>query len=265
MEQAESVPFQELRRVTFVSPHPDDVELCCGILIRRLIRSGIEVNYLCVTDGAPVEQDHANLTSLPPNYDRLAYKSNRRRETTTALDVLGVEPGCIEFLDYPDLGTLNHIHSIVEDFGAMLKDVDGVFCCPFEGGHPDHDVCRFALFASARLSAYSGKMFEYASYNVRGYQVFLKNSPDDFTIIAEPEEEQFQKRVAEVFVSQKEMAIQFKTNIECFRQVHTMFKAEQFLAYDETPDYEQFAFPGSHVLHKIREYMLLRFGIAEAY
>jgi len=256
MEPVEPDPFQELARVAFVSPHPDDAELCCGILIRRLIRSGIEVNYVCVTDGAPVEQDHLNLTSLPPNYDREAYKSTRHRETTRALDLLGVEPGCIEFLDYPDLGTLNHIHSIVENFGAILKDVDGVFCCPFEGGHPDHDVCRFALAESARLSAYSGKMFEYASYNVRGYQVFLKDSPADLTIIAEPEEEQFQKRIAEIFVSQKEMATQFKTNIECFRQVNAMLRADQFLAYEEAPDYEEFAFPGSHVLDKIREYLL---------
>jgi len=258
MELVELIPFQELQRVTFVSPHPDDVELCCGILIRRLIRSGIEVSYLCVTYGAPVQQDHLNLKSLPPNYDRLAYKSTRSWETATALDMLGVEPGCIEFLDYPDLGTLNHINSIVEDFGAILKDVDGVFCCPFEGGHPDHDVCRFALAASARLTGYSGKMFEYASYNVRGFQVFLKSSPTDFTIIAEPDEALLQKRVAEVFVSQKEMATRFKTNMERFRQVNTTFKADQFLAYDEAPDYEQFAFPGSHVLDKIREYLLLR-------
>jgi LmbE family N-acetylglucosaminyl deacetylase len=264
MELVETDPFQDLRRVAFISPHPDDVELCCGILIKRLIRCGLEVSYLCVTDGAPVEQDHVNLTSLPPNYDREAYKFTRRQETTTALEMLGVEPEYIEFLDYPDLGTLNHINSIVENFGAVLKDVDGVFCCPFEGSHPDHDICRFALAVSAPLNAYSGRMFEYASYNARGYEVFLKNSPADFAIIAEPDEEQFQKRVAEVFVSQKEMATQFKTTIEYFRRVNTIFKADQFLAYEEAADYEQFAFPGSYVLDKIREYLLLSSGIAEA-
>jgi LmbE family N-acetylglucosaminyl deacetylase len=255
MPPVEHVSFEELRRVVFLSPHPDDVELCCGILIRRLVRAGVEVHYLCVTDGAPAQEIAADIGSLPGDYDQTTYKLTRRQESLTALDILGVSQSRVRFLDYPDLGTHNHIRSIVEDFDAAIKSADAVFCCPFEGGHPDHDVCRFALGVAVSRTAYAGDVFEYASYNSRGYQVFLRDSPPPFTLDAEPDEEQVQRQVVQAFVSQKEMAGQFKTRAECFRRGESVLRADEYLAYSEAPEYEQFAFPGSRVLNKIREYL----------
>lgn len=251
----EYVSFEELRRVVFLSPHPDDVELCCGILIRRLVRAGVEVHYLCVTDGAPAQDIAADIGSLPGDYDQATYRLTRRQESLTALDTLGVVQSRVRFLDYPDLGTLNHIHPIVEDFGAAIKSFDAVFCCPFEGGHPDHDVCRFALGAAVNRTAYAGGVFEYASYNSRGYKVFLRDFPPPFTVDAEPDEEQVQRQVVRAFVSQKEMAEHFKTHAERFRRGEIIFRADDYLAYSEVPEYEQFAFPGTRVLNKIREYL----------
>ncbi|MGA9351019.1 MAG: PIG-L family deacetylase [Anaerolineae bacterium] len=262
MKLVEHIPFQELRRVAFISPHPDDVELCCGILIRRFIHSNIEVHYFCVTDGAPSQEILSAIRRmpigwLPDHYDRITYKSTRREETIKALDILGVDLHHIKFLDYPDLGTLNHIQSIVQDFSTILKSVDAVFCCPFEGGHPDHDICRFALAVAVNLLSYSGSVFEYASYSSRGYQVFLSAFPTPFTIIADTDEELIQQRVAQVFISQKEEARLFKTNMECFRGGNIIFTSDDYLAYDGAPHYEQFAFPGSYVLKKIQEYLEL--------
>jgi LmbE family N-acetylglucosaminyl deacetylase len=255
MSPVEYDSLDGLRRVVFISPHPDDVELCCGILIRRMVRDGVEIHYLCVTDGAPAQDIAAGLGSLPGDYDQRAYKLTRRRESLAALDILGVAPSGVRFLDYPDLGTLNHIDSIVEDFGAALQSVDAVFCCPFEGGHPDHDVCRFALGVAADRTEYAGVVFEYASYNSRGYQVFLRDAPPPFTLSAEPDEERVQRRVAQAFLSQQEMASHFNTHAECFRRAGDFFNADDYLTYSEAPEYEQFAFPASRVLDKIREYL----------
>lgn len=251
----ERAPFDGLRRAVFISPHPDDVELCCGILVRRLVRAGAEVRYLCVTDGAPAQAIAADLGSLPSDYDQPAYKLTRRRESLEALGLLGVAPARIRFLDYPDLQTHNYIHPIVEDFRAALMNVDAVFCCPFEGGHPDHDICRFALAVAVSRSAYGGRVFEYASYNRRGYQTFLSDLPPPFLLSAEPNEEQFQRRVVGAFVSQKVMAALFKTDTECFRRREIAFNPDEYLTYSEAPEYEEFAFPGSRTLDKIREYL----------
>ncbi|MFL6336984.1 MAG: PIG-L deacetylase family protein [Pyrinomonadaceae bacterium] len=255
MTPVQHVSFDDLRQVVFISPHPDDVELCCGILVRRLVRAGVGVHYLCVTDGAPAQGIAVDLGSLPGDYNQRAYKLTRRRESLTALDILGVAPSDVRFLDYPDLGTLNHIDSIVEDFGAALQNVDAVFCCPFEGGHPDHDLCRFALGVAADRIAYAGGVFEYASYNSHGYQVFLRDAPPPFTLSAEPDEERIQRRVAQAFLSQREMASHFNTHAECFRRGGSVFNAADYLTYSEAPEYEQFAFPASRLLDKIREYL----------
>jgi LmbE family N-acetylglucosaminyl deacetylase len=251
----EHVSFDGLRHVVFISPHPDDVELCCGILIRRLVHASVDVYYLCVTGGAPAEDIAADIGSLPSDYDQAAYKLIRRQESLKALDILGVAPSRVRFLDYPDLETHNHVQSIVEDFGAVLKNVDAVFCCPFEGGHSDHDVCRFALGVAVSQTAYTGNVFEYASYNSRGYQVFLRSASPPLILSAEPDEERVQRRVAQAFVSQKEMASQFKTHTECFRRGESVFNADDYLTYSEVPEYEQFAFPASRVLNKFREYL----------
>src|SRR5579871_2590034 len=159
-----------VRYVAFISPHPDDVELCCGILIKRLLERGVVVRYVCVTDGAPTAEI---LITTPrparPNYDREAYKNVRRAETNVALEVLGVSPSEVTFLDYPDLDAAGYIPNLVAEFRKLLPTVDAVFCCPFEGGHPDHDVCRFALAVASASTKYEGAVFEYASYNNLGY------------------------------------------------------------------------------------------------
>lgn len=254
---AKSFIFPKLVRVAFISPHPDDVELCCGILIRRLIHCGIKVRYFCVTDGAPSPEILSAIGRLPENYERLTYKALRRQETIKALNILGVDLVQIKFLDYPDLECHKHIPSIVQDFSSILKNVDAVFCCPFEGGHPDHDICRFALAIAVDNMNYSGHIFEYASYNNRGYQIFQSAIPRSFTIIAETEEQKIKQQVAQIFVSQEEEAKQFKTNMECFRPAGTNLILDEYTAYSVAPYYEQFALSGLVVLRNIKEYLKL--------
>lgn len=257
MKSAKGVPFPNPQRVAFISPHPDDVELCCGILIRRLIHSNIKVSYFCVTDGAPSPKILSAIGRLPENYERLTYKSRRRQETIKALSILGVDLAQTKFLDYPDLECHRYIPSIVQNFSSILKKVDAVFCCPFEGGHPDHDICRFTLAIAVGNMNYSGRIFEYASYNNRGYQIFQSALPHCFTIIAETEEQKIKQQVAQTFVSQEEEAKQFKTNMECFRPADTNLTPDDYTVYSVTPYYEQFAFSGLLVLRKIREYLKL--------
>jgi LmbE family N-acetylglucosaminyl deacetylase len=245
-----------IRQAAFISPHPDDVELCCGILIRRFLRKGTLVRYVCVTDGAP-KADILDTTPRPPrqNYDRDAYKSVRRAETSSALGILGVPHSEITFLDYPDLETASHVSDLVAEFGNILPTVDAVFCCPFEGGHPDHDICRFALAIASATTKYSGAVFEYASYNHLGYQIFSDPIPPSFTLVATAEERCLQQRLAGVFISQEDEPQQFRVDRQLFRAANSVFSPESFEAYRGTPYYERFAYPGTTVLASINAYL----------
>lgn len=246
-----------MRKVAFISSHPDDVELCCGILMRRLISSGVKVYYFCVTDGAPSSEilSISKIKNLPNDYNQSTYKTIRRKETIKALSIIGVNSANTKFLDWPDLECYKHISGIVQDFNNILHNIDGIFCCPFEGGHPDHDITRFAIAAFLTQINYSGHIFEYASYNNRGYQVFQKNPPRSLTIRVKPWERKIKQKIAEVFVSQKEEVKLFKTNMECFRQSNIESTLNKYTIYKTTPYYEQFAYSNVLVLKRIKSYL----------
>ena len=255
MKSTKNLPFLNLQRIAFISPHPDDVELCCSIIIKHLISSGIKVYYFCVTDGAPSPKILSTIKCLPNNYNQLAYKTCRRKETITALNILGVNLAQIKFLDWPDLECYKHIPGIVRSFYNIIKNADGIFCCPFEGGHPDHDITRFALAVASDRINYSGHIFEYASYNNRGYQIFQKDSPCSFTININSQEQKIKQQITQVFVSQKKEMEQFRTDVELFRQTGVGLTFNDYADYEITPYYEQFAYSSSTVLGKIKEYL----------
>lgn len=257
MISIESLSFPYFYKVAFISPHPDDVELCCGILIKHLISSGVKVYYFCVTDGAPSPEvlSITKRLSVLDNYDQLTYKTIRRQETIKALNILGVNLARIEFFDWPDLECYKHIPGIIQSFYNIMKDADGIFCCPFEGGHPDHDITRFALAVASNQINYSGHIFEYASYNNRGYQIFQKDSLCSFTINVNSQEQKIKQQITQIFVSQKKEMEQFRTDVERFRQTGVGLTFNDYTAYEITPYYEQYAYSSSIVLGKIKEYL----------
>jgi hypothetical protein len=188
-------------------------------------------------------------------YDQQAYLVIRKQESLRALKLLGIKSAQIKFWNYPDLECYRKIDSLISDFNKVLKIVDAIFCCPFEGGHPDHDICRFSLDMSMSLMNYSGKLFEYASYNINGFQVFHGEYPKPITIRADKKEKEIKKQIAEMFLSQKEVVKKFNTDIECFRKMKTTFSAEKYTNYPIRPYYEHWAYSKSIVLKTIQKYL----------
>lgn len=249
------IALRNAKNIVFLSPHPDDVELACGILIRRLVLDGADIRYVCVTDGAPRSAVLVKIDRLRDGYDQLAYKSTRHSETSRALDFLGVPAHSRVFLDFPDLETHMNIDRLVRHLGAILSDAGAVFSCPFEGGHPDHDICRFALGVAAADAAYRGPILEYASYNEYGYQVFASAEPAPTTLVANEEERLAQQFVAELFMSQQPEPTYFSCDLERFRIAARHLEANQYASYPRIPHYEQFAYPGSVVLESISAFL----------
>ncbi|MCS7265155.1 MAG: PIG-L family deacetylase [Armatimonadetes bacterium] len=91
-------------RVVILSPHPDDETLGCAGLIQRLLESGIFPFLIMVTNGDGFDASiHLKLheIQIKPK-DREVYALMRRRETITAMQILGLPPSQIEFLDFSE-------------------------------------------------------------------------------------------------------------------------------------------------------------------
>lgn len=78
-----------------VAPHPDDESLGCGGAIALLVRAGIPVRILFVSDGSG---SHPGSTLCPP--ERL--RTVREHEARRAMGALGVSEDCGHFLRLPD-------------------------------------------------------------------------------------------------------------------------------------------------------------------
>lgn len=95
-------------RLLVIAPHCDDETLGAAGLMRQAARAGADVRVVVCTNGdgfrVGVERDFHELTVPPADFVRYAYR--RQTETRTALRVLGLPPGHITFLGYPDRGLM---------------------------------------------------------------------------------------------------------------------------------------------------------------
>jgi len=85
---------EELRRSALVfAPHPDDETVGCGGTILQKRRAGAAMQLVFMTDGA---------ASHPHLSPRAEMRVTRRREALEAVEVLGLEPRHVSWLDFPD-------------------------------------------------------------------------------------------------------------------------------------------------------------------
>ncbi len=91
----DATKLRALSPLLFIIPHPDDEVLGCGGLIAEASDRRLDVRIVYLTDGAG---SHRGSPSWPPQ--RLA--NTRRAEALNALEILGVAPDGVLFLDWPD-------------------------------------------------------------------------------------------------------------------------------------------------------------------
>ena len=248
-----TLALNDFKRVAFLSPHPDDVELCCGMLVSRLLRQGSEVNYYCITDGAP-RLKLLSLAARPPaNLTRQKYARIRHRESLKALRLMGLPLSCIHFLGFPDLEAYKHIAGIVTRLAELLPLYDTVVSCPFEGGHPDHDITRFSLACACLKAGHYPRVIEYSSYNSRGYQRFLNHRPGQVTLRATRAEVQLKQQIIRAFTSQRDEAVLFRDDLERYRPNDDVSLAH-FREYTLPPNYERFTYAGTVIMTAIKRY-----------
>lgn len=135
-------------RVLVFAPHPDDETLGCGGTIALLRKNQCSVKVVIVTDGS-------GAGTLPEDAVEI-----RRRETQTALDVLGVDD--IVFFNEPD-GNFRHHPAFMRDIVALLEDFapDWIFLPSLLDYHRDHVAIGDALLQCWRRRRGNARAFFY--------------------------------------------------------------------------------------------------------
>ncbi len=126
-------PLGPYDRLLVVVAHPDDEVIGAGGLIATAHSAGIPVNVLVVTNGDSNRVAAALVgRRVPPRAGAFIREGRlRQQETVTALQRLGLEPGAVSFLGFPDrqLSAVMHnpIQPVVSQFtGMRTADYPGV-------------------------------------------------------------------------------------------------------------------------------------------
>ena len=221
-----------LPRLLLVFAHPDDEVLAMGARMERLAESRL----FTVTDGTPRDgadaRDHGFSTLE-------AYRAARQRELGCALRdadlseaVLVAAPG----MPVPDQTAALHLRELTAAITELVRQLqpEAVLTHPYEGGHPDHDACAFAV-QLALERAFRGPVqgtrqapgpvvleapFYHAgdSGSLRTGS-FLEGTTSAATRVCElsPEQQASKRRRLACFGSQVETLSQFKVSHELFR------------------------------------------------
>lgn len=196
-----------------MAAHPDDETIGAGARLTRLGR----LTILHVTDGSPRSMIDARRLGFP---DRESYAVERRKELQAALAQAGTQVELVE-LGIPDQDCVYQLQQLTEKLAGILlpNKPDLVLTHPYEGGHPDHDSCAFAVRRA--LAGLRIPLVEFASYHLIDSQLrtgeFLPSANAVSTFRLAPEEQAAKRRMLDCFVTQRETLAPFGTEVERFR------------------------------------------------
>lgn len=127
-------------RALLVFAHPDDEIVGLGARIARY-RSGCLVH---VTDGAPRDEHDSRGHGFATWAD---YAAARNAELAKALELAGIPDMERISLDIPDQQASLQLPELTRRILALIEShqPEVIFTHPYEGGHPDHDACAFAV------------------------------------------------------------------------------------------------------------------------
>ncbi|MFL6306712.1 MAG: PIG-L deacetylase family protein [Candidatus Sulfotelmatobacter sp.] len=216
-EQSNKTPATML-----IFAHPDDEVIALGARLGRF-HSPVLVH---VTDGAPRNEQDSRAHGFPTLEE---YRRSREIELSHALQLAGLEKAQRVHLQISDQETSFVLSQLGRELSRLFSEYQPeiVFTHPYEGGHPDHDACAFAVHrAAAQMEAKGRKrplIVEGAFYHAGAQGIetgcFLphEKGAEEIHFALSPEEQQYKQRLFACFASQRDVLRYFTTERECFR------------------------------------------------
>ncbi len=141
------------------SPHQDDETFGCGGMIALKRKQEVPVSVVFLTDGQGNGGFQASCK------DKII--QIRKQEAKAALQILGVEPDRIHFLDRPD-GTLQYLHNeskqkIIEHIVKLLQDYqpEEVYIPHRKDCHCDHEATYTLVKDAIAISKIEVELLQY--------------------------------------------------------------------------------------------------------
>lgn len=209
-------------KTMLVFAHPDDETVALGARLGRFAESCL----VHVTDGAPRNEQDSRALGYG-NYK--AYREVREGELRRALRKAGLEKSERISLQIPDQQASFNLPWLIRKIRTLLSThrPEVVFTHPYEGGHPDHDACAFAVHtAVAGIEMDEGQapaIIEAAFYHAAAHGIeagcFLPHTGSGEEICYElsAEERHRKRRLLACFASQQGMLRYFAVTHEWFR------------------------------------------------
>jgi len=151
-------------RTMLVFAHPDDETVALGA---RIGRFG-EAHFVHVTDGAPRNEQDSRWHGFKSWQE---YRAARTEEWRKLLEIAGISTATHECLEIADQEAGYQLAALTRRVAELLlaHKSEAVFTHPFEGGHPDHDACAFAVHHAVGMAGKRGGpapvLIEGAFYN----------------------------------------------------------------------------------------------------
>jgi LmbE family N-acetylglucosaminyl deacetylase len=232
-----------LPRALLLFAHPDDETIALGARLSNFT----DAHIVHVTDGAPRNEEDRRHHGFATLAD---YRKARAFELCTALAAAGLSSVSRECLRVPDQEASQHLALLTRTIARIIRQQqpEVIFTHPYEGGHPDHDSCAFAVrHALDLLPSHSVPLvIEAAFYHLgpRGREagIFLPPSTRPVPSVElrlSPEEHRRKRELLARFRSQRDTLAGFPLDFERFR----IAPEYDFLNPPHTPPvlYDQYA------------------------
>ena len=209
-------------RAMVVVAHADDETIALGARMGRFHKA----HFVHVTDGAPRDERDSRAYGFKSLDD---YRQARVKELADMFTEAGLERVSRTSLGFRDQEASLNLAEITRQVARLIArhEPEIIFTHPYEGGHPDHDACAFAVHHAVALTRARGGgrplILEAPFYHAgpAGFEVatFLRRDgwmPEMFYELSDDERERKHNLVT-CFVTQRGTLKGFHDSTERFR------------------------------------------------